>query len=226
MDAFIGNLSYEMANYIAEGAIGGKPLFRTDPLGKAIQKSGDAAVGQFITDLSNTGFKDLGLNLCDPSLNVKLTLSLNLIDAKAPQQPKCEWRDIQKNWQQFSDDLSGGAWTDAIKFQLDPSKSGAKGIDDFFQSFTLSNSDLGALAVLYDAQEEKIKEAKRIKELHELTCQGYEEKVTKIIEQVEVTCQNNKVIAETPIKEAASTDRAKLLTEKEGGERLSILVMF
>ena len=32
-----------MANYIAEGAIGGKPLFRTDPLGKAIQKSGDAA---------------------------------------------------------------------------------------------------------------------------------------------------------------------------------------
>ncbi|MBT7553223.1 hypothetical protein HN670_02020, partial [bacterium] len=113
--SWANNFAYEVANSIVTGAEGGKPLFRTDSIKNALRKSEEAAIGEFIGDLSERHFADLGLNLCDPSIEVKLTLTLGLIDSKAPPAPKCNWQEIQQNWSQFSSQVKDGRWQDFIK---------------------------------------------------------------------------------------------------------------
>ncbi len=216
VNTFISNLSYEMANYIAQGAIGGKPLFRTEDIGTVLNKAGEAAVGDFIGELTSKHFKDLGINLCDPSLDVKLTLTLKLIDSAAPPAPKCNWREVQQNWRQFSDSLSGGGWTDFIKFQLDPRQSGVEGIADFFNQFDESNSDLGTLSRLYAEQEARKQRAEEVAKITQAECQGFKDQKTVITEEVRTHCQVVHKIAITPLEQAAQADVQKLISEKDG----------
>ena len=138
MKMFMNTLSYDIANELATGAIGGKPLFRTDTIKKSLQKAQDAAVGNFLGELTSKSFAELGINLCDPSLDVKLTATLSLIDAEDPPEPKCDWRDVQRKWKTFATDFTdpNDPFGGLTKIQLDP-KGGGESWNTFWKSFDI-----------------------------------------------------------------------------------------
>ncbi len=78
---YTNQLAYNIATGIAQGAEDGGPLFRTSSVKKSLETAREAALGEFVTRLTTENFADLGFNLCDPSIEVKLTLTLNLIDS-------------------------------------------------------------------------------------------------------------------------------------------------
>jgi hypothetical protein len=187
---YLNNLAYEVASSIADGATGGKALFRTDSIKDALRKSEEAAIGEFITELSELGFKDLGLDLCDPSIEVKLSLSVGLIDSQAPPPPTCNWREVQKKWKEFeSQVLRTGKWTDFIKVSLDTRQSPAQW-NDFWTQFDISNSDLGAAVRISDALEERKRLAKEASKEQIAECQGFHDKATAITQEVKTHCQD------------------------------------
>ena len=165
---FMNTLAYDISTELATGGTGGKPLFRTKTVRQYLAKAQEAALGEFLGELTDKKFADLGINLCDPSLGVKLTLTLSLIDAEAPPKPKCDWREVQKNWQDFDENLAN----DLVKLQLDP-RSGATSTRAFFQSFTLANSDFGAFQKLQEEASKKKAEEKEAKQISLAECQGF-----------------------------------------------------
>lgn len=183
-EMFFNSLAYDVATELAEGGAGGKPQFRIKSIGDSLKAAGGAAVGEFIGTLSEKNFEELGVNLCSPNAaQIKLTLSLSLIDEEAPPEPACDWRRIQRDWSQFGNNLSA----DLIKFQLDP-KRGATSTKAFFDSFSLEQSDLGAYAILFQAKEEAKQEAVDASKLSAEECQGYLDKATPITNEVITHC--------------------------------------
>jgi len=187
---FANKLAYDVANSIATGAEGGKPLFRTESIKKSLQNAQDAALGEFVGDLTSKSFSKLGFNLCDPSIEVKLTMTLYLIDSEAPPPPKCNWRDVQKQWAEFSDQVATGRWQDFIKIKLNPNYGTAKDWNDFWSQFDEGKNDLSVLSTLKDrAAEAKAKAAEAAK-IGATECNGYLDKKTKITEEVKTHCQD------------------------------------
>lgn len=185
---YTNQLAYNIATGIAEGAEGGKPLFRTSSVKKSLQTAKEAALGEFVTRLTTENFADLGFNLCDPSIEVKLTLTLNLIDSAAPPKPKCNWRDVQKQWAQFSDQVASGRWQDFIKIKLDPRYGTAKDWNDFWSQFDEGKNDLSVLSTLKDKASEAQSDAVKVEELKAAECQGFLDKKTTITEEVKTHC--------------------------------------
>ena len=101
---FINTLAQKTAEYIAGGAPGGKSLVRRESFGKILQDTGEAALGDFLQEFSQeSSLNKLGLNLCNPTAQLKLGLSLELLDAARPQKPTdCSIQNIKDNWQRFS----------------------------------------------------------------------------------------------------------------------------
>jgi hypothetical protein len=120
---FSRNFAKQLATDLASGGEGGKPLFYTRPIGQYIEEAAGAGAGDFIGSLSEVTWATLGLNLCDPDLNVKMAIQAGLLEEENPLEPKCEWKDIEKNWNEFSAKMSGGQWTDYIAFSFEPGKS-------------------------------------------------------------------------------------------------------
>lgn len=180
---FMNTLAYDISTELATGGTGGKPLFRTKTVRQYLAKAQEAALGEFLGELTDKKFADLGINLCDPSLGVKLTLTLSLIDAEAPPKPKCDWREVQKNWQDFDENLAN----DLVKLQLDP-RSGATSTRAFFQSFTLANSDFGAFQKLQEEASKKKAEEKEAKQISLAECQGFLDKGTTVTGEVKTNC--------------------------------------
>ena len=186
---FLNNLAYNVANSIAEGATGGKAYFRIDSIKDSLRQSREAAIGEFITELSDLGFKDLGLDLCDPSIEVKLSLTVGLIDSQAPPAPRCNWREVQKKWSDFEAQVREGRWQDFIKISLNPENSNAQW-NDFWMQFDMSNSDLGAAVRLSDEIEKRKIEAAKALEAETIECQGYHDNATAITQEVKTHCSD------------------------------------
>lgn len=190
LSMFVNTLSYDIATELATGGPGGRPSFRTLSIGKSLEKAQEAAIGEFIGVLTKESFADLGLNLCDPSVGVKLSLTLSLIDSEAPR-PTCNWREVQRNWEQFGDSLSN----DLIKFQLDP-RRGADSFSQFFDSFSVEQSDLGAYQVIQEELERRKEEQKLIEQIRASECSGFLDKATTISGEVKTHCSQLLKISE------------------------------
>ncbi|MEK7583670.1 MAG: hypothetical protein AAB490_00360, partial [Patescibacteria group bacterium] len=106
---FINTLAQKTAQYVASYAPGGKPLVRRESPGKILRDTGEAALGDFLQEFSEESSLDkLGLNLCNPTAQLKLGLSLELLDAVRPQKPKdCSIQNIKDNWKKFADNGYG-----------------------------------------------------------------------------------------------------------------------
>jgi hypothetical protein len=192
---YVNNLAYNIASSIADGAAGGKSLFRTESIKDASRKSQEAAIGEFIGTLRDNTFADLGFNLCEPSLELKLSLTLKLIDSEAPPTPKCEWREVQKKWSQFSGQLKEGDIDNFIKVKLS-AQGTAKDWDDFWSSFDASNSDLGIAQGLVEELAEKKRQADEIAKMTTDECMGYKDVESPIAGQVKTHCTEVRKIKE------------------------------
>src|SRR3989344_32452 len=177
LDMYMQNLAYSVANELATGAAGGKPLFRTKSIKDYSQQALEAAGGEFISELTKVGFDDLGLNLCDPAVQIKQTLVLSLIDEQAPPKPSCNWTNIKKNWEQFGESFAN----DLVKFQLDP-RGGAKNIQDFWKGILKESHVVTALQLFSELSKRQTEEEKaQARAVAE--CQGFLDKVTTINEE-------------------------------------------
>lgn len=109
-ERFLNRLAYETATFLAEGGRGGTSLQRRESFGRILQKTGEAALGDFIQDLSNTqvggtDLTSLGLNLCNPSIDLKASLSLQLLDELNPPplgDKGCNIQQIKENWRRVA----------------------------------------------------------------------------------------------------------------------------
>lgn len=183
LEMYMNTMSYEVATQLTSGGPGGKPLFRVKSIQKTLQKSQEAAVGEFLAKLTKEGsWADLGINLCDPSLSFKLTATLALVDAEAP--PKntagCNWRQVQNNWKRFDQSVQN----DLIKIQL---RKGSTSTDSFFDY--LSNfSEVSDILKLSATLNNRKLEAVKTEELTASQCKGYIDKLANISDDVVTSC--------------------------------------
>ena len=212
---FLDSLAYDVATELAQGGPGGKPQFRTVSIKKALQNSQDKALGEFLGDLTTKGFDELGINLCNPSLELKLTLTLGLINEEKPPKPKCDWDRLEKNWQQFDDNLQA----DIIKFQLDPRQSGATSTVDFFKGLvSKESSDLRQAFALEAELNRRKLEAEKTLELSVEECQGFIDKKTPITEEVITHCSVNHSMATDLFTNATQIEAEKQLAKKQAAD--------
>lgn len=182
LNMYMQKLSYDLATELATGGPGGKPQFRIKSIGDASQDALEAAGGEFLGELTSKGFDDLGINLCAPTTpEIKLTLSLALIDQEAPPKPKCNWNEVKKNWGEFGDNIGNNL----IKFQLD-TRTGPGNTQDFFKGLTEGSvgTYLKLTATLNDRKREEI----RTQDLETAECRGYKDKATTITQEVKIHC--------------------------------------
>ncbi len=110
---FINKIAQDAGNYLATGGKGQSGLQRRESFGAILRKDGEAALGDFVQDLSSeTALDKLGLNLCNPTAQLKANVSLQLLDAGNPVplgKSGCNIRDIQQNWRNFAEANTNGS---------------------------------------------------------------------------------------------------------------------
>ncbi len=206
LSTFANKLAYDLANNLATSGPGRTPLFERESFTKSLQTARDAALGEFIGQISQNSFEDLGFNLCDPSLQVKLSLTLSLIDSKAPPRPTCDWTKVKREWAKFGDNFTA----DLIKVQLD-TRGGSQGLEDFFANgFSLEQTDLGVFAKLSQSAEQKESEAEEAKKELTRKCQGYLDNTTPITEEIKTSCMAILQLQGVTFNVVAETDTSKV----------------
>ena len=223
---YMNTLSHDIATELATGGPGGKPQFRVDSIKKSLQKAQDAAIGEFLGELTNKSFAELGINLCDPSLDVKLTATLALVDEQAPPEPACDWRDVQRKWKNFATDFTdpNDPFGGLTKVYLDPSGGGQKW-NTFWKSFSLEQSDLGVYSKINERAKELEQEAKEVKTAEQIECQGYIDKGTTVTGQVKTHCSAILNLSEAQFQASieATQDQLKI-AQREKATRLSDII--
>lgn len=208
LSTFMNKLAYDMASNLATGGPGRTPLFERESFTKSLDTARDAALGEFIGQLSKNSFEDLGFNLCDPSLSVKLSLTLSLIDSKAPPRPTCNWREVQNEWAKFGDNFT----SDLIKLHLD-TRGGSKNLEDFFANgFSLEQTDLGVFAKLDAAARKAEQDAVEAKKSLIAQCSGYLSNRTPITQEQLNSCQDVLQMTGATIKSTIDTEVTKIAT--------------
>ncbi|MFA6391707.1 MAG: PA14 domain-containing protein [Patescibacteria group bacterium] len=90
LKTFTQQLAYDAAVKIASGAAGQQPLFNTKPFSKSITDAANAAVGDYLDQITTAAW---GKSLCDidPKLKISIQASINvdLGYAGPPRQAKC-----------------------------------------------------------------------------------------------------------------------------------------
>lgn len=206
LSTFMNKLAYDLASNLATGGPGKQPLFETKSFTKSIESAREAALGEFIGQLSKSSFEDLGFNLCDPSLEVKLSLTLSLIDSKAPAKPTCDWRKVQREWAKFGNNFTA----DLIKVQLD-TQGGTKNLEDFFdKGFSYEQTDLGVFAKISEAARKKEEEAAKAKEALEKECKGYLAPEKTITQEKLASCSDIMDMTGAIIDQSVKTDTSKV----------------
>src|SRR3989338_1003089 len=93
----LNTFAYDAANQIASGMTGQQPAFEQRGFGDLFKDSLDAAAGDFLSTLGNEGFG--GLNLCEPTLGIDLSIVLGLYQTRRPQ-VQCTFSQLRANWEQ------------------------------------------------------------------------------------------------------------------------------
>lgn len=209
---YVDSFAYDVATELATGAAGGKPVFRTTSIKKYLQNAQDKAFGEFLGELTTKGFSDLGINLCDPSVNVKLTLTLALVDQEQPPKPKCDWRNVQRNWADFTKEVQ----SDIVKFNLDTTRSGTASTKEFFQGLMdPQNSDIGTLIQLQTEINNREVATNQELQISAQECQGFIDNKTVVTEQVKTHCVVNHGLAANLFLTTAQQEADRIAARKE-----------
>jgi len=96
----LNTFAYDMATWLASGGKGQQPMFFTEGWGDYLTNLADNAAGKFLEKLGNNSW--LSLNLCTPSLGLKISIGLGLGNLRRPKAPDCTITKMVKNWQNMA----------------------------------------------------------------------------------------------------------------------------
>ncbi|MFH0873523.1 MAG: hypothetical protein V1846_01635 [Candidatus Komeilibacteria bacterium] len=184
--AGLNTIAQESATFLAQGGKGNTPLIRTKTFERVFKDARDAAYGDFIGRMSEGYFEGLGIDLCAPSVDVQARITMGIINDIAPPttKPKCEIRQVQKNWVQFGKTLDSGRWMAASLGDL----SADQRVDFFGGYLDPNNNDIGAFLKLNDlaraTADKKVDESK----ITAAVCRGYLDNPRPISDDVAQTC--------------------------------------
>lgn len=218
VEMFLNTMAYDIATQLASGGPGGKPLFRVKSMKDTLRKAGEAAGGEFIGALTEQGFDDLGINLCNPSVSLKLSFTLSLIDSVAIPKtnssgrpnPLCEWRNIVREWGNFEQDVQN----DLIKVQVRRGPGSATSTRGFFQSLS-ENSELEDYLRLSAAFNNKKIEAEKALELSIEECRGFSSTEKPVTEEVIAHCRTYEALHDSVFVNSTEIEAAKIAARKE-----------
>ena len=97
VDHFAVNSARDIAKGIVSGGKGQKPLILSDPEAYISQQV-DEAASVYIQNVIGENWEVGGLNLCNPSLSIKLAITGGLINMEYPPKPRCTFKKIKENW--------------------------------------------------------------------------------------------------------------------------------
>ena len=187
LQMFARQFATKLATDLVTRGPGGKPLFSTKSVLEDLRDSANTAAGDFIGTLSQDWENAIGLNLCNPDLNVKLNIQATLLSTLEPPAPKCEWNDIVNNWEEFSAKMAQGQWQDYIAFSLSP-----------------QGSQIGEYLLTYNKMKERQTEAEQEATINRLKSDwlGVESLITKTIKTPAdlVSEQASQLVPENPDK--------------------------
>lgn len=97
---FTQKIAYDLAVSLASGGGGEMPLFSTEGWGNYFENAALDAAGEFIGSFGDS----LGVDFCappNPEIGLNIQLGLASIYGDEGPAPRCEWSDIQANWESF-----------------------------------------------------------------------------------------------------------------------------
>jgi hypothetical protein len=228
---FMNQMAYNLAVNIAEGGSGKSSLYETDPFTDAINKASDAAAGDFLGELTQATGKNglslasLGLDLCNPSLEIQLSLTLDVLDSVEPQPPKCNFSNVKENWVNFSKEMKDRKWGEYIQDNLTitPNSKRANFDDTFIALFGYEQTYLGQRDMIIQDLEEQMTAAK-LEELATLDkCKGYLDVKETITQEIKTGCVEIMNMKEAQWDAAMAGDSFAFFEESEGGALSAIL---
>jgi len=179
-EKYLNRMAFETAQFLAQGGPGGTSLKRRESFGEVLRNTSEAALGDFLQDLSADdalGLNKLGLNICNPSARLKAQFSLQLLDQRAPPVltgSNCNINQILNNWQRLANSadvglgvsfVTGDRAAGAPWFQLTSNLNPAAKLSTYQDLFSPEQSGLAALLGLRDKQSEIEERKTRIKAL-------------------------------------------------------------
>ncbi|NCD00782.1 hypothetical protein EOL94_01710 [bacterium] len=90
----LNRLAYDAAEDLFAGGEGQKPKIVTKNWGEYARDIGDAAAGDFLDTLNTWE----GINLCEPSLDIKANIGLGLDRQQRPREPNCTMSKMTQAW--------------------------------------------------------------------------------------------------------------------------------
>ncbi|MCK5416192.1 hypothetical protein KAI92_02070 [Candidatus Parcubacteria bacterium] len=92
----LNRVAYDTATWIGSGGRGQKPMFIKEGWGEYMKNIADNAAGEFLDGFNN----EFGINLCEPSIEIKQKIHLGLIEHMRPSKPRCTFSKMKNNWEQ------------------------------------------------------------------------------------------------------------------------------
>ncbi len=226
---FLNSMAYNLADAIANNAAGNKPLFKSLPIGKSLEQAGNAAAGEFLGSLTeNADLSKLGLNLCNPNVDVKLSITLGLLDQVEPPAPRCNVTNVLNQWSGLKDRFSDENYRATLRGMLqinayEQNKSFA--YNNFLDVFT-SVIDQSA-AVQYQQLYNKLKEeelsAEESEKIQIQICKGYLNKETTITKEIKTPCHQLLNMTEEQWNAAVAGDSYRYFQLAQGNDLKAIL---
>ncbi len=158
-------LAYEAAIWVATGGEGETPLFHAKTAEEAWKDFGLDIAGDAIGELNDSVLDELNVDfdICAPENPLfKLSLQLGLKQAYQPQQPKCDFQDIRKNWDSFI--------TTTAEQSLNPSQTVLKA---FAEGFKPGKNELSAVVGLNLKVHQRVLEAKTSQLFEQVNSDGF-----------------------------------------------------
>jgi hypothetical protein len=105
---FLSKLAYELAVSLTADCPGQVVCWDSKGFKEGFEESWKGAVGEVVETLSEEGgFSEIGLNLCNPDVDVSMRLQLGLLDeAEPPEEPRCNFDSFLDNWSSIGDQFS------------------------------------------------------------------------------------------------------------------------
>jgi hypothetical protein len=208
VDMFAQKMAYEVATSIATGGAGQKSLLQGKVFQNIVKDSAGAAAGDFIGGLSEE-WEDYGIDLCDPSLDIKATITMSLLKFTTPNiRPRCDLSDIVKNWQSFVGEKRCAFGGDGCS-QGDIAAAQEDLLKGLQVQFRPGKSDFAAQIALNDKILAKVDTSKIMAKLQNLGIGGYLPKLNPLKTQVETPASAVEEISEGPLETAQSVEDSK-----------------
>ncbi len=234
IDMFAQKLAYETATSLATGGKGQQTLFEGKVFQDILKDAAGAAAGDFIGGLSDE-WSDLGIDLCNPDLEIKATITMSLLKFTTPQfrEPRCDLADVVRNWEGFIAETScvlgyrpvktgtGTIGNDGTVVQghysehdvekcteADIAKAQAELLQGLQVQFRPGKSDFSAQLALNDGIAAKIDEEKIIAQLERLKS-AFKPKTNVTGTQVQTTEEQVEQASEIPLASSLQSQALK-----------------